>query len=241
MLKNELENINHLKTRHGKYSYLSNDKLYCQPCLKVFKIRMMFNTHICMNQFTEHYWTNRYLNNEATWDAGSITPPLKEFIDQLHSKDCKILIPGAGNGHEAEYLHKEGFDNVFVIDISPQPIENIKKRIPTFPSRHLITGDFFEHQDIYDIILEQTFFCALDPSMETKYVSHMSELLHPEGLLAGVVFTDPLNTTTPPFGRTKEEYTRLFKPYFKIHKLNRCYNSIKPRQGRELFMILEKR
>jgi thiopurine S-methyltransferase len=193
-----------------------------------------------MNQFSETYWTERYRQNEASWDAGAITTPLKTYIDQLPDKNVKMLIPGAGNGHEAEYLFRNGFKNVSVIDISPEPIQNIQKRLPEFPSSQLITGDFFKHNGSYELILEQTFFCALDPSLQTDYAPQMNKLLKPGGKLAGLLFTDPLNNTTPPFALTKEAYIQLFQPYFKIHTLETCYNSIKPRQGRELFMILQK-
>jgi thiopurine S-methyltransferase len=194
-----------------------------------------------MNQFNESYWTNRYLQNQAPWDAGSITSPLKEYVDQLNDKTLRILIPGAGNGHEAEYLFIQGFKNVFVIDISPEPIVNFKKRVPAFPQEQLILGDFFEHHTEYDLILEQTFFCALDPSLRSAYVKKMHQLLTPRGKLVGVLFTDPLNATQPPFGLEKENYEHLFLPYFNVKTLETCYNSIKPRLGRELFMILQKK
>ena len=193
-----------------------------------------------MNQFSESYWTDRYRKNEATWDAGSITAPLKEYIDQLTDKSIKMLIPGAGNGHEAEYLVNKGFKNVFVIDISPEPIQNMKKRLPAFPPEQLITGDFFKHAETYDLIIEQTFFCALDPSLQPAYVLQMKKLLKPGAKLVGVLFIDPLTNTAPPFALPKEAYVQLFQPHFKIQKLEVCYNSIKPRQGRELFMILQK-
>lgn len=193
-----------------------------------------------MNQFSESYWTDRYKNNEAAWDAGSITAPLKTYVDQLTDKQIKILIPGAGNAHEAEYLFANGFKNVFVLDISEEPIANIKKRVPDFPVNQLITGDFFKHEGTYDLILEQTFFCALDPSLQKEYAPQMHQLLKPGGRLVGVLFTAPLDTTIPPFALPKEEYVKLFQPYFKIQTLEPCYNSIKPRQGRELFAILEK-
>lgn len=193
-----------------------------------------------MNQFPESYWTNRYQQNQATWDAGSITAPLKAYVDQLSNKNLKILIPGAGNGHEAEYLFTQGFKNVFVLDISPEPIENLKRRIPEFPQGQLITGDFFTHEQSYDLILEQTFFCALDPSLQTAYVKQMHQLLKPGGKLVGVLFTDPLHSTEPPFALEKKKYEQLFLPYFTIQTLETCYNSIKPRAGRELFMILQK-
>lgn len=194
-----------------------------------------------MNKFTESYWSNRYRENRATWDAGSITTPLKAYIDQLPDKHIRILIPGAGNAYEAEYLFTNGFNNVFVIDISPEPIANFKKRLPGFPHQQLITGDFFQLTQTFDLILEQTFFCALDPSLQNAYVQKMSALLAPSGTLAGVLFTDPLNATEPPFGAKKETYEQLFQQYFNIQTLETCYNSIKPRAGRELFMILKKK
>jgi len=51
--------------------------------------------------FDEQYWTERYDAGKDGWDLGCISPPIKEYIDQLTNKDIKILIPGAGNSHEA--------------------------------------------------------------------------------------------------------------------------------------------
>ena len=103
-------------------------------------------------------WENRYLNNDIGWDLGEISPPLKEYFDQLENKEIKILIPGGGNSYEAEYLFNNGFKNVFVVDLSKSAIENIKKRIPNFPSKQLIIGDLFELENKFDLIIEQTFF-----------------------------------------------------------------------------------
>jgi SAM-dependent methyltransferase len=194
-----------------------------------------------MNQFSESFWTERYRQQETQWDAGSITPPIKKYVDQLTDKSIRILIPGAGNGHEAEYLFNNGFKNVFVIDISPEPIHNIQKRLPVFPAAQLITGDFFAHVGQYDLIIEQTFFCALDPSLQALYAPQMQKLLKPGGKLIGVLFIDPLNATAPPFAIPEEAYIDLFQPYLQLQKLETCYNSIKPRQNRELFIIAEKR
>ena len=91
---------------------------------------------------SEKAWDNRYLNNDIGWDLGTVSPPLKAYFDQLENKELKILIPGGGNAHEAEYLFNSGFVNVFVVDLSKTAIDNIKKRIPEFPSSHLILGIF---------------------------------------------------------------------------------------------------
>jgi len=109
------------------------------------------------------YWENRYLNNEIAWNVGEITTPLKEYINQIEDKSIKILIPGCGNGYEYEYLINNGFHNSFVLDYAESPLENLKKRIPNYIENQFICSDFFEHEGQYDLIIEQTFFCALDP------------------------------------------------------------------------------
>lgn len=186
------------------------------------------------------FWTDRYISNDIGWDTGGITTPLKEYFDQLTDKNILILIPGAGNAYEAEYLFNKGFRNVSVIDISEEPLNNLRKRLPEFPSKHLILTDFFDHKRQYDLIVEQTFFCALDPALRNNYAKKMYELLKPGGKLVGLLFNDKLNSDKPPFGGNKEEYIQYFENFFEFKTFEPCYNSIKPREGRELFMILKK-
>ena len=189
-------------------------------------------------ELNKTYWETRYQNKETGWDAGSITTPLKDYIDQLTNKDLKILIPGAGNGYEFDYLIQKGFTNVFVIDIAPSPLEAIKKRNPKY-SNHLLLGDFFELNETFDLILEQTFFCALDPKLRTDYVSKMHQLLNPNGKLVGLLFDFPLTNEGPPFGGSLEAYLELFSTQFHLKTIEKAHNSIKPREGKELFFIFE--
>jgi len=62
------------------------------------------------------------------WDIGYPSTPIKEYADQLTDKSIQILIPGAGNAYEAEYLWKQGFSNVHILDISEIPLKEFKKR-----------------------------------------------------------------------------------------------------------------
>lgn len=192
-----------------------------------------------MNDLTDKYWNNRYEINDFGWDLGEVSAPLKKYIEQLNNKDLKILIPGAGNAYEAELLYKLGFKNVYVLDFAEAPLQNIKKRLPDFPDSQLIQQDFFDHHGQYDLILEQTFFCAINPNLREKYVKHMKTLLKPYGKLVGLLFNDILNIDKPPFGGSKAEYEKLFPELFDIKKMEPCYNSIKPREGRELFIIFQ--
>jgi methyl halide transferase len=194
-----------------------------------------------MEMLTREYWENRYKNQEIGWDVGEITTPLKTYIDQLENKNLRILIPGGGNSYEMEYLHQNGFENVFVIDIAKQPLENSKKRIGSISSKYFIHDDFFNLKDRFDLIIEQTFFCALDPILRAKYALKMNELLSENGKIIGLLFQFPLTEKGPPFGGNLSEYKNLFEPFFKIKTLETAYNSIKPRENNELFFIFEKK
>lgn len=184
-----------------------------------------------------NYWNDRYKNNDTGWDAGAITTPIKEYIDKWENKSAAVLIPGCGNSHEAEYLLKNGFTNITLIDIAPDLSEalRIKFKDQLDKTIHIITGDFFELKGNFDLIIEQTFFCALDPSLREAYTKKMRSLLAPGGLLAGVMFNKEF-PGGPPFGGSSEEYQKLFSEYFTIKTLAPCYNSIPPRAGSEVFV-----
>ena len=181
-------------------------------------------------------WEHRYVTNDIGWDLGQVSPALKKYFDQLTNKELKILIPGGGNSYEVEYLFNRGFTNVFVIDLSKTAIDNIKKRVPSFPKSQLILGNFFDLIGSFDLIIEQTFFCAIHPNLRPKYASKMSELLLNNGKLVGLFFNIPLFNDHPPFGGTKKEYIPYFKPYFKLEIIEDSYNSILERRPNELFI-----
>ncbi len=187
------------------------------------------------------YWEKRYKDERTGWDIGYVSSPLKEYIDQLTNKDIKVLIPGAGNSYEAQYLFEQGFHQVYVLDIARAPLESLQNRVPGFPENQLLHKDFFQHSEQYDLILEQTFFCALLPKLRDQYVQKTYNLLKKGGKLAGVLFDFPLTKEGPPFGGDQVEYHNRFQKYYAVKTLERCYNSIAPRKGNELFFIFEKK
>ena len=190
---------------------------------------------------SEEFWNNKYKENKTGWDLGEVSPPLKAYIDQLKNKEIKILIPGGGNSYEAEYLFNKGFKNVFVVDVSTIALQNIKERISNFPESNLIHANFFDLKTTFDLVIEQTFFCAINPELRSKYATKMHAILKPKGKLVGLLFDAVLNEDHPPFGGTKNEYENYFLPYFNLNIFEPCYNSYPNRQGKELFIQLEKK
>ena len=193
-----------------------------------------------MQDLDQDFWSHRYRSNETGWDLGVVSPPLKNYIDQIQSKDIRILIPGAGNSHEAEFLINNGFDHVHVVDIAEEPLKNLEDRVGRELTGQLHHQDFFEFEAEYDLIFEQTFFCALDPGLRKRYAKHMHKLLSDGGKLVGLLFDFPLTEEGPPFGGSKEEYIDIFGEGFKILTMEPAYNSIDSRAGKELFFILQK-
>lgn len=190
---------------------------------------------------TQSFWESKYSQHDTGWDMGSISPPLKAFFDELTNQSLKILIPGAGNAYEAAYLHHKGFTNVHVLDISTQPIANFKENNPNFPKHHIHHTNFFDFENQFDLIIEQTFYCAIPPNKRGDYVLKMHSLLKDEGNLVGLLFDFPLTEEGPPYGGSKTEYKTRFQPYFNLLKLERAYNSHPKRQGKELFINFQKK
>ena len=189
----------------------------------------------------KNFWEEKFRNKQTGFDIGSVSSPLKNYFDQLKNKNLKILIPGSGNGHEAEYLYKNSFNNVYVLDWSELAIKNFTSRFPDFPKENIFNENFFEHKGSYDLIVEQTFFCALNPTLRKDYVVKTHSLLKKNGKLAGLLFNKDFGNPFPPFGGSKDEYINLFEPYFNFKYFDNCYNSIPPRAGTELFINIIKK
>lgn len=200
----------------------------------------MENEHQPAPTSSSEYWDHRYLANETEWDMHQVSPPLKSYIDKLADKELTILIPGCGNAYEAEYLLEKGFKNVTLIDLSKVVTDRLKEKYKN-KSISVVNKNFFDHSGKYDLILEQTFFCALDPSLRKNYVEKCYELLNKGGKIAGVFFNKSFTKIEPPFVASDEEYGQLFQSNFSFLKFENCTNSIAPRMGFELAFEFEKK
>lgn len=183
----------------------------------------------------KQFWNTRWENAETGWDLGEPSPPLTRYIDRIQNRHLSILIPGCGNAWEATYLADSGFTDITILDIAPAACHILRQRFADKNAVKVMEQDFFEHTLQYDLILEQTFFCALHPSLRQEYVKKMFQLLKPKGRLAGLLFHCNFETDGPPFGGDVSEYLSLFAPYFDVISIEPADNSVTPRAGREVF------
>ncbi len=190
--------------------------------------------------YPPEYWDRLFEKGRLGWDMGSVSPPLKAYFDQLEQKSLKILIPGSGRGWEAEYLFRKGFEQVFYHDFSSRAHKSFRERVPGFPATHMLKEDFFSMEGAYDLLVEQTFFSSIPVEKRPDYARQVSRLLKPGGKFIGLLFNHYFTENGPPFGGSYEEYKSLFFNLFNVKVFAVCVNSIKPRQGREFFFILQK-
>lgn len=188
-----------------------------------------------------NYWSRQYDNKTTNWDLGMASPALVHFVNTIANKQCRILIPGCGNAYEAEYLLSQGFENITLIDIAPTLVAHLKEKYEDNKNIRIVLGDFFELEGNYDVILEQTFFCALPPFMREKYVQKMHALLSDYGQIAGLLFNRGFEKQGPPFGGSEIEYKTLFPKFgLEIIEMEIAKNSIAPRANSEVFFKAKK-
>lgn len=188
----------------------------------------------------ENYWEERWINEKTNWDIGYSSPAIEEYILQYPNKEASILIPGCGNAYEVEFLWNRGFSNITVLDISTTAVQILRDKYQGKKGVTVICEDFFNHHGKYDLVIEQTFFCALHPDLRPQYVNKMHGLLNKGGRIIGVLFNRVFEKDGPPFGGSVLEYQNLFNNDFQIQKMEKCYNSIESRKGSEVFINLKK-
>jgi SAM-dependent methyltransferase len=189
----------------------------------------------------KNFWNKRWENEDTGWDIGYTSPAIENYMLQFPNKEARILIPGCGNAHEALFLVKNGFHNINILDISPVAVDVLQEKFKDTPQVKVICEDFFQHNGIYDLMIEQTFFCAIPPISRSEYVKKAAELLSEKGKILGVMFNKTFEKKGPPFGGSVGDYQILFKKYFEIKTMEKCYNSIPARQGTEIFINLHKK
>ena len=196
------------------------------------------NSNSVNNVTDKEFWNNNYITGDTGWDIGEISTPIKNYIDQLNDKNIKILIPGCGNAYEAGYLSDNGFKDITLLDISSVVTDELRKKFAENKNMKVICGNFFQHENKYDLIIEQTFFCALKPDMRESYSEKMKDLLNMNGKIIGVLFDREFEKDGPPYGGSIKEYEKLFSKFFEVKVLENCYNSVQPRRGKEVFINL---
>src|SRR5690606_27734921 len=84
-------------------------------------------------ELNQKFWNTLWENKTTHWDIGYPSPAIADFMSKYPNKEAAILIPGCGNAYEAEFLVKNGFTDITLIDIAPLAVKIIKERFAQYP------------------------------------------------------------------------------------------------------------
>lgn len=194
-------------------------------------------------EYKQEDWQRHYDENDMGWDLGQVAPPFVRLWEEGKLPLGKVLVPGCGRGHEVLFLAGNGF-KVTGVDYSEGAVTYLKKSlIEQDLEGQILHQDFFSlddsHDAVYDLVIEQTFFCAISPRQRQSYVQHVARMLKPEGMLVGLFYhTD--KEGGPPYNTTLEDIETHFSGDFKILKIEKSADSAEQRKNKEWLAILKK-
>lgn len=196
------------------------------------------------NGYEHADWQKHYDEDDLAWDLGEVAHPFVRLWEDKVLTPGTLIVPGCGQGHEVIYFAERGFQ-VTGVDYSPGAV----KLLCDSMNRRSLSGqvlhrDFFEleaaHDQIYDAMLEQTFFCAIHPDQRSAYVETVSRILKPGGLLFGL-FYETGEEGGPPFNTTEADIQNHFAAAFDIERLEKCSFSSEKRKDKEWLAIMRKK
>jgi SAM-dependent methyltransferase len=134
---------------------------------------------------------------------------------------------------------------VTAIDFAPEAIVRLKGQLDAAGLQaDLVCADLFDLPDAlsraFDLVLEQTCFCAIDPIRRAEYVTAVHRMLVPGGRLAGLFYRCG-GDSGPPFNTEPDQVRALFDGLFVVDSLAPTPHSHERRSGEEWLGMLTRR
>ncbi len=188
-------------------------------------------------------WERHYDEKDLRWDLDEVAPPFVRLWEENDISPCKAIVPGCGAGHEVLFLSEKGFE-VTAIDYTHGAVMLLEKALKKKKiSCEVLCQDFFalghEHDETFGLMLEHTFFCAINPTMRRTYVETASRIIKPGGSLIGLFYETGENDG-PPFNTRREDIEECFSNSFVIKSLYKTLNSAEQRRGKEWLAVFSK-
>lgn len=192
------------------------------------------------------FWDLRYQTGQTGWEKGRCAPPIARMLREgLLPAQARIAVVGAGRGNEALEAGRLGYQ-VTAIDFAPTAVEVLRERSwrEGAPLVDVLEADIFAvppafHHE-FDAVLEHTCFCAIDVERRADYVSVVTRLLKPRGLLFGLFYAHS-REGGPPFKTTEQEVRGLFAASFDVERLVVATDSFPERAHEELEFVFRRR
>ena len=189
-------------------------------------------------------WEADYERKTDGWDLGGPTPAFKRLASSRQFKPGRMIVPGAGRGHDAREFARHGF-NVTAVDFAPHAVDEMRRLADPAAPVEILQSDLFslprELNNSFDYVLEYTCFCAIDPKRRVEYADLVTHLLKPDGIYIDLAFPLDGRAGGPTFAVIESEVMDLFqKRGFKLVSRSKPEESISPRRHAEELFIFQK-
>ena len=185
------------------------------------------------------FWHERWARDEIGFHEGSYNAHMTAFLGSLSvPAGSHILVPLCGKSLDLLWLHQHGY-RVSGIEISRKAIEDFFHE-NELDYEHSETGgmtcyrhgtlelwctDFFNADfslvGSFDGVYDRAAVVALPPSMRSRYVSRMLELLQPGTAMLVITLDYPQHEMNgPPFSVPPREVERLYHAHCLIDELH---------------------
>jgi len=190
-------------------------------------------------------WEADYKRGTDGWDLDQPTPSFKRLASSKRFKPGRMIVLGAGRGHDAREFSRFGYQ-VTAVDFSPYVIREMHRLDDSNAPIDILQHDIFtlpdEMNDSYDYILEYTCFCAIDPKRRSEYADLIARLLKPNGIYIDLAFPLDGRAGGPPFAVTESEIQTLFNERgFTLLSREKPSDSVSARRNAEELFIFQKK
>jgi methyl halide transferase len=191
------------------------------------------------------FWDQRYEQANIPWDLGGPSPPFARWLREGHMPPGKMMVLGAGRGHDARLFARAGFD-VTAVDFSETAVSAMRSLTNPALPLNIVQANIFDlpagYNDSFDYVLEYTCYCAINPARRPDYANLVQRVLKPGGQLIALAFPLGDRVGGPPFAVSVAEMVALFtRRGFHLAHREQPPDSVPPRRGNEELLVLVRR
>ncbi|XP_057956889.1 probable thiol methyltransferase 2 isoform X10 [Malania oleifera] len=166
-------------------------------------------------------WEKCWEEGLTPWDLGCPTP-IVTHLNQIGALPMgRVLVPGCGSVSGSLFFG---------------PGSELSSSSPSIDYFSFFKEDFFAWHptELYDLIFDYTFFCAIELEMRPAWAKRVEDLLKPDGELMTLMFPVSDHVGGPPYKVSVADYEEVLHP-LGIKAISIVDNelAIQPRKGRE--------
>jgi SAM-dependent methyltransferase len=204
------------------------------------------------------YWDSAYREERDGWDMGTPTPVFVDLLTRLDmdfrslgavdyarlGRPPRVLIPCSGRGYDALLFAGRGWE-VTAVDFAAEPLSWLRREaahagLPITILQEDMFSMVRSHPAQYDLIVEYTCVCAIEPDRRQEFLSFAHAVLRPGGVLLALLFPVDGRPGGPPFSIDVDGFTRDAAAHFTLVHDEVPATSVKPRLGKERLLLWRK-